>query len=228
MIGLCFLASAGIAARPAWAVSTACDSAISLAATRTRVPQDLLRAIALTESGITVQNRHVAWPWSVNMAGAAARFADQAAAVQRVRRALATGAQNIDIGCFQINYRWHGHAFATLEDMFDPEVNALYAARYLVALKDEFGDWPSAVGAYHSRQPGPAAAYAERVLARLDLALPPQAPPPADVPQAPQHRWGAAGPLLTVAGGALLAAPRGPIVSAGFAGPSLFSTGATR
>ena len=41
------------------------------------------------------------------------------------------GARSFDVGCFQINYRWHGDAFASLEEMFDPLVNTRYAARFL-------------------------------------------------------------------------------------------------
>jgi soluble lytic murein transglycosylase-like protein len=65
----------------------------------------------------------------------------------------ARGARSYDVGCFQINYRWHGQHFASLDQMFDPDANAAYAARFLSELYAEFGDWSRAAGAYHSRTP---------------------------------------------------------------------------
>jgi hypothetical protein len=73
------------------------------------------------------------------------------------------GITNIDIGCFQINYRWHADGFRSLDDMFHPELNALYAARFLSELYREFGNWTEAVGAYHSRT----SKYADRYLSKF-------------------------------------------------------------
>jgi len=64
---------------------------------------------------------------------------------------LERGETSFDVGCFQINYRWHGHAFVDLAEMTDPLSNARYAARFLGELFREFGDWTEAAGAYHSR-----------------------------------------------------------------------------
>jgi hypothetical protein len=75
------------------------------------------------------------------------------------------------VGCVQINYRWHGHAFPTLEDMFDPEWTATYAAQFLRTLYEERGDWSQAAGAYHSLTAEKAAIYRQRfdrILAGLD------------------------------------------------------------
>jgi len=79
-------------------------------------------------------------------------------------------AEQLDLGCFQINLRWHGRAFDTLDQMLDPARNARYAARFLAALHDETGDWTAAAAAYHSRTSDHARAYLERlsiVLAQL-------------------------------------------------------------
>ena len=72
------------------------------------------------------------------------------------------GARSFDVGCFQINYKWHGAAFRSIDDMFDPVLNALYAAEFLLELYGEFGDWAGAAGAYHSRTPEFAQKYAVR------------------------------------------------------------------
>jgi hypothetical protein len=79
-----------------------------------------------------------------------------------VRTHHARGARSYDVGCFQINYRWHGQHFASLDEMFDPDTNAAYAARFLTELHQEFGDWSRAAGAYHSRSPVFANKYRER------------------------------------------------------------------
>ena len=76
---------------------------------------------------------------------------------------LATGNENFDVGCFQINLRWHGAAFASLEDAFDPDANAAYAARFLTELYQSEGSWPGAVAAYHSRTPDKAAGYLQKI-----------------------------------------------------------------
>ena len=53
----------------------------------------------------------------------------------------------------QINYRWHGRAFPSLDAMFDPEYTATYAAQFLRTLYEERGSWSAAAGAYHSLSP---------------------------------------------------------------------------
>jgi hypothetical protein len=46
--------------------------------------------------------------------------------------------------------------------MFDPQINATYAARFLLSLYGETGSWEAAAGAYHSRTPEFAQKYAAR------------------------------------------------------------------
>lgn len=155
---------------PVFSARNACDLAIEFASERTAIPVSLLRAIALVESGFTQHGKFIPWPWTINEAGKSARFKTSADAVAEVRQRLATGATNVDIGCFQINYRWHQAGFASLEDMFDPKKNALYAAEYLRALKHKHGTWVASVGAYHSQDPQKARGYADRVAAHIDTA----------------------------------------------------------
>jgi hypothetical protein len=82
------------------------------------------------------------------------------------RHAVATyqagGGTNFDIGCFQINHRWHAGAFPDVAAMFDPTANALYAAQFLLGLFAETGSWPDAAAAYHSRTPEHADRYRAR------------------------------------------------------------------
>lgn len=146
------------------AVSAICDSAAEIAARETGVPVDVLRAISLTETGRTSNGRFAPWPWTVNMEGIGKWFDDVVSAQAYVDRHFARGARSFDVGCFQINYKWHGNAFASIADMFDPMTNARYAARFLAELHGEFGDWSKAAGAYHSRTPK----FARKYTARFD------------------------------------------------------------
>ena len=64
----------------------------------------------------------------------------------------------------------HPDAFASLQQAFDPAVNVRYAAQFLGRLQAEFGTWPAAVGAYHSRTPDLADEYGRRVMQAWPMA----------------------------------------------------------
>lgn len=149
------------------ATSGICDQAAQIASQHVGVPLDVLRAITRTETGRRAEGQVRPWPWTVNMEGAGHWFRTQDAARHFVFSHFKTGARSFDVGCFQINYKWHNKAFRSIDDMFNPEKNAIYAAQYLQELFSEFGDWTKAVGAYHSRT----ATYAERYLKRYHAIL---------------------------------------------------------
>lgn len=151
-------------AAPAADLSALCDAAAQRAARATGVPVTVLRAISLTETGRRRGGATRPWPWTVNMEGKGLWFPTLQEAIDYVRQSQAAGARSFDIGCFQLNHRWHGKAFASIEAMFDPDAGALYAARFLIALRDELGSWSKAAGAYHSRTPK----YAKRYIARFE------------------------------------------------------------
>jgi len=115
------------------------------------------------------------------MEGAGKWFDTQAAALSYVQRHYDRGARSFDVGCFQINYRWHGMQFASIDEMFDPIANAKYAAGFLTQLYRETGDWTAAAGAYHSRTPKFAERYVkrfEKIRKALDGAMPARAQTP--------------------------------------------------
>lgn len=141
-----------------------CDKAAVRAARDSGVPIDVLRAITRTETGRNTGRQLSPWPWTVNMEGKGFWFDTRAEALVYARAEHARGARSFDVGCFQINYRWHGEAFASIEEMFDPAANAAYAARFLTSLHAETGDWSRAAGAYHSRT----RKYARKYRARFD------------------------------------------------------------
>jgi len=157
-------------ADPARAASV-CDLAAEHAAGETQVPVSVLRAITRTETGRSRNGRVEPWPWTVNMEGKGYWFDTADAARAFVYKEFRRGARSFDVGCFQINYKWHGTAFRSIDQMFDPVENARYAARFLGDLHAESGDWSVAAGSYHSRTPGYARKYRarfDRIHARLD------------------------------------------------------------
>lgn len=185
-----------LSAAPALARPDLCEAAATRAARETGVPAEVLHAIALTETGRRVNGALRPWPWAANTEGRGHWFASREALAGFLRETLARGQRSIDLGCFQINLRWHGAQFPTPEALLDPLTGARYAARFLSELHAELGDWEAAAGAYHSRSPQLARHYRAR-FARMRALLrdpattqaadsypAPPAPPPAPPPTA--------------------------------------------
>jgi hypothetical protein len=101
----------------------------------------------------------------VNAEGQGRFYDTKAEAVAAVRALQANGVRSIDVGCGQINLMHHPDAFPSLEEAFDPDSNAAYAARFLKELFARTGDWNKATGMYHSATPGLGDEYREKVLA---------------------------------------------------------------
>ena len=151
-------------------ISDICVSAAQIAATKTDVPLAVLIAITLTETGRSTETGFKSWPWAVNQAGKGYWFDTREDAVQFAEDQLDLGLRNFDVGCFQLNHRWHSKGFRSTTDMFDPVSNAIYAAEFLSNLYTEKGDWSLAAAAYHSRTPEQADRYQakyEKIYANL-------------------------------------------------------------
>ena len=86
----------------------------------------------------------------MNIEGKAVFAASADEVLQLFRSARAQGARLIDLGCMQINYRFHGDQFASVEAMLDPRLNVDYAARFLAALHARHETWTMAVARYHA------------------------------------------------------------------------------
>ena len=159
---LAFPAAASV--DPADKPAAACEWAAMTAAREAGVPPDILATLTLTETGRRRGGVVRPWAWSVNAEGAGSWFDDPAEALAFAQDRIDQGRLNLDIGCFQLNYRWHGQNFPSVVEMFDPLENARYAARFVRDLYAETGDWRRAAGAFHSRTP----LHANKYLARFD------------------------------------------------------------
>src|SRR4051794_38190294 len=127
-----------------------CMTAIAAAELRYETPPGLLAAMAKVESGRPVGSGGSLqpWPWTVDADGRGIFFPTKAEAVAWSRDALASGAVTyLDVGCMQVDLRMHPSAFTSLEQAFDPAVNAAYGARFLRQLYDgaAAGNWFAAV-----------------------------------------------------------------------------------
>jgi soluble lytic murein transglycosylase-like protein len=107
-----------------------------------QVPDELLVAIAGVESSFD--------RFAINGDGISYHPESLAAAKTLVRTLQRLGVRYIDVGCMQIDLKHHPNAFATLDDAFDPEANAIYGAWYLASLANKYGSWPEAVAWYHA------------------------------------------------------------------------------
>lgn len=114
------------------------------------IPDNLLLAIGLQEAGRYAKSGLTVWPWTVNAAGEGAFFSSKEKMLAWVRKRQASGTRSIDVGCMQVNQKWHGKGFASLEQAADPHANVRYAAQYLKSLYRDEGDWWKAAGRYHS------------------------------------------------------------------------------
>lgn len=177
----------------AQALVDVCEQHSVAAAQRHNVPPPLLQAIARVESGRAQQGVGLrAWPWTANVAGQGHYFDTSQAALTFLDGVLAQGQTSFDVGCMQLNYRWHGDQFQSLAQMLDPARNTDYAARYLADLYRETGDWDKTTRYYHSRTPEFGHAYLARVQRVMTGLEPPRG---SAVMQAGLPMHGAAMPL---------------------------------
>lgn len=145
-----------------------CIAAILDAERAAGIADHLLLAIGFTESGRRTEDRlFTAWPWTVNTEGRSHYFPTREAAIAFVRDAQARGVRSIDVGCLQVNLKWHPDAFPDLDTAFDPVANARYAAGFLNALRRDHGSLETAIARYHSAQSERGEAYRQRVSGNL-------------------------------------------------------------
>ncbi len=145
----------------------ACATAIEAAERTAGTAPGLLAAISVVESGRPDPRTGARrpWPWTINAEGVGTYFPSKAAAIAAVQALQTRGVQSVDVGCMQVNLMHHPQAFRSLEDAFDPRINAAYAARFLNSLHARTAGWPAAAAAYHSFTPERGAQYARLIAA---------------------------------------------------------------
>lgn len=151
--------------------------AYQIAAQQAGVPSPVLYAVALQESGARLRGRLIPWPWTLNVAGRAERYATRAEACAGIRRALAqTPAIRIDVGLGQVNLGYHAHRYVQPCELLDPYRNLAIAAEILQEQHTPGEDWLVAIGRYHRPAGGaPAARYRRSVHQHLTRVLGPGA-----------------------------------------------------
>ena len=95
----------------------------------TQIPLGLLTAISYVEAGRPgMDGKPTAWPWTINVGGQSRFFDTKEEAVTETQKLLDDGTRSIDVGCMQINLRYHPTAFHSLDEAFDPAMNVAYGA----------------------------------------------------------------------------------------------------
>ena len=142
-----------------------CERAIAAQERAGQIPDKLLQAISLAESGRwdAARKENIAWPWTVTSGGEGQYYPTRDAAIRAVQALQRRGVRNIDVGCMQVNLHYHPKAFKSLEEAFDPAANAAYAASFLVKLRHDHRSWVTAVKHYHSATPERHGPYREKV-----------------------------------------------------------------
>jgi hypothetical protein len=132
--------------------SNTCRNAITVTERKMRLPAGIMQAISLAESGRwhKASRSRFAWPWTVTAHGKGRFYPSKDAAIAAVRKLKADGVKNIDVGCMQVNLKYHPKAFKSLQDAFDPATNARYAANLFAKLRRSTRSITRAVAHYHS------------------------------------------------------------------------------
>lgn len=131
-----------------------CEIAADKAEADYQIKPNLLQTIASVESGRwnAEAGKRVAWPWTVHAKGKGRYYKTKAEAIAAVQDLQRRGITNIDVGCMQINLKYHGTAFKNLDEAFDPQKNANYSAQFLRSLhKRNKQNWTKTAMHYHSR-----------------------------------------------------------------------------
>ncbi|WP_207281697.1 transglycosylase SLT domain-containing protein [Pseudomonas sp. FW300-N2F2] len=144
--------------------------AYGLAARRMGVPAELLFAVALQESDVTLRGQRIPWPWTLNIAGGSRYFPRESDACDTIQRALKHHPPSqIDAGLAQINLGHQRHFYRHPCELLRPHRNLEVAATILRNHHRQGEDWLLAAGRYHRPAGGPLATrYRDRIRKHLD------------------------------------------------------------
>ena len=130
-----------------------CENTIESVELQTDIPKGLLLGIGKAEAIRKINNKYIIWPWTINHAGKSLFFDNKEQMKNYVFKNLKRKDFNIDVGCMQINIKWHKNNFKKISDMFEVTPNISYAASFLKQLKNKHGSWDKAIKHYHSSDP---------------------------------------------------------------------------
>ncbi|WP_421778857.1 transglycosylase SLT domain-containing protein [Hoeflea sp.] len=161
-----FIFSAGLSlTTDARASAGACEAEILRAARVHGVPPGILHSVGLAETG----RKGSLHPYALNIEGRAVFADSRDQAIREFEKARSEGKTLIDLGCMQINHRYHSKEFPSVRAMLDPRSNVDYAARFLARLHARHETWTMAVARYHAGPKNDPAQkrYVCRVIANL-------------------------------------------------------------
>ena len=130
-----------------------CENTIESVEIQTEIPKGLLLGIGKAEAIRKIKNKFVIWPWTINHAGKSMFFDTKKQMSNYIFKNLKRNDLNMDVGCMQINIKWHKNNFKKISDMFEVNPNISYAASFLQQLKNKHGSWDNAIKHYHSSDP---------------------------------------------------------------------------
>ncbi|RKK05730.1 transglycosylase [Pseudoroseomonas wenyumeiae] len=148
--------------RPAEAAGprSACLDAARAAEAAYDLPDGLLVAVALAESGLHAHALNIGGrSYYPETAGEAARLLDGAGARQSVMA-----------GCVQVNARVHDRRGSNWP--LDPRKATVWAAKHLRMQYDRLGNWADAIRAWNGAAPGSSNKLVCRVEAKLEVVVP--------------------------------------------------------
>lgn len=132
-----------------------------------QIKEHLLTTITSVETGRWNEEKKqtLGWPWTINAQGKGQFFDNKADAIKAIKQLQARGVKSIDVGCMQINLKYHGKQFKNVEDALDPYKNVEYGAKYLKKLYvAKNNDWLKAAMAYHSNVLNRALKYKKKLV----------------------------------------------------------------
>ncbi|MDR6610551.1 hypothetical protein J2X87_005662 [Pseudomonas synxantha] len=133
--------------------------AYSIAARNAGIPSSILFAVALQESGITLRNQRLPWPWTLNIAGAAHYYSTRRDACLSLLQAMKRhSATRIDAGLTQINLGHQKRFYQFPCEVLSPQRNLAIAAMLLREHYRPGENWLDAAGRFHRPAGGSLAA----------------------------------------------------------------------
>lgn len=151
-------------------IHSTCMKHVKKISSQLDIPFEILGAVALTETGIQKNKFLQPWPWAVNAHGKGYIFDSKKEAILFTKQYLSSGKTSIDLGCMQMNWRWHKQRFKkSVTKMFNPQNNIYQAALFLKEQYQHTHDWVKAIGRYHSKNQKYAQQYIKKAMLNLKL-----------------------------------------------------------